>query len=132
MSIRIVSEEQIRFDIDIESYNRIVREVTSRITASCEQSLSQIIAQGLSQQVLDNIHENLDMSSICNYVAQHISYSRVVDLCKSELIANLLVDSRFTTLVNRGITNSTIGVINETVERVSVRMLEEAGRETDV
>lgn len=72
------------------------------------------------------------MSSICNYVAQHINYGRVIDLCKSELIANLLVDSRFTTLVNRGITNSTIGVINETVERVSVRMLEEAGRETDV
>lgn len=27
MSIRIVSEEQIRFDVDVESYNRIVRDV---------------------------------------------------------------------------------------------------------
>lgn len=132
MSVRIVSQEQIRFDIDIESYNRIVRDITSRVTESCQQTISLIIAQGLTDQVLESIHENIDMSSLSNYVSQHLNYSRIIDLCKSELISHLLADTRFNTLVNRGITNSTIGVINETVERVSVRMLEEAGKETDV
>ena len=132
MSIRIVSQEQIRFDIDVESYNRIVRDITSRVTESCQETISHIIAQGLSTEVLDSIHENIDMATLTNYVSQHINYSRVVDLCKAELISHLLADARFITLINRGITNSTIGVINETVERVSVRMLEEAGRETDV
>jgi hypothetical protein len=31
MSIRIVSQEQIRFDVDVESYNRIVRDVSNTV-----------------------------------------------------------------------------------------------------
>jgi hypothetical protein len=35
MSIRIVSSEQVRFDVDVESYNRIVRDITLHVTARC-------------------------------------------------------------------------------------------------
>ena len=32
MTIRIVSNEQIRFDIDVESYNRILRDLLAHLT----------------------------------------------------------------------------------------------------
>ena len=31
MSIRLVSEEQLRFDVDIESYNRIVKDISNAV-----------------------------------------------------------------------------------------------------
>ena len=31
MTIRIVSQEQVRFDIDVESYNRIARDVSNTV-----------------------------------------------------------------------------------------------------
>ena len=32
MTIRVVSNEQIRFDIDVESYNRILRDLLANLT----------------------------------------------------------------------------------------------------
>lgn len=132
MSIRLVSTEQLRFDVDVETYNRIVRDVTQKAMASCETSISQIIAHGLTRDVMDSIHENLDMSTIANYVAQQINYTRILEHGRSMVIDALINDERFNTLLTRGITRSTMGVIDETVERVSARLLTEMGRETDV
>ena len=132
MSIRLVSSEQIRFDVDVETYNRIVRDITQKAMTSCETSISQIIAHGLTQDVMESICENLDMSTIAQYVAQQINYSRVIENGRAQIIEALLSDERFNTLLTRGITRSTMGVIDETVERVSARLLTEMGKETDV
>ena len=132
MTIRIVSQEQIRFDVDVETYNRIVRDITQKAMASCEASISQIIAHGLTQDVMESIHENLDMSTIAQYVASSLNYGRIVDFGRTQLIDALLGDERFNTLLNRGITRSTMGVIDETVERVTAHVLTEMGKETDV
>ena len=132
MSIRLVSTEQIRFDVDVETYNRIVRDITQRAMASCETSIADIIAHGLTQPIIDSICGNLDMSTIAQYVAHQLNYTRIVENGRGHIIEALLSDERFNTLLNRGITRSTMGVIDETVERVSARLLTEMGKETDV
>ena len=132
MTIRIVSQEQIRFDVDVETYNRIIRDVTVKVTEACQDSITAMIATGLSNNVMESIHENLDMSTIAQYVAQQINYTRVIENGRTQIIETLLSDERFNTLLTRGITRSTMGVIDETVERVSARLLTEMGKETDV
>ena len=132
MSIRIVSQEQIRFDVDVETYNRIIRDVSIKAIEACQDSITMMIANGLSNDVMETIHENLDMSTIAQYVASSINYGRIVDFGRAQLIDALLSDERFNTLLNRGITRSTMGVIDETVERVTAHVLTEMGKETDV
>ena len=132
MSIRIVSQEQIRFDVDVETYNRIIRDVVIKVTEACQDSITAMIATGLSNDVMESIHENLDMSTIAQYVASSLNYGRIVDFGRAPLIDALLSDERFNTLLNRGINRSTMGVINETVERVTAHVLTEMGKETDV
>ena len=132
MSIRFVSQEQIRFDVDVETYNRIIRDVTVKVTEACQDSITAMIATGLSNNVMESIHENLDMSTIAQYVASSLNYGRIVDFGRTQLIDALLGDERFNTLLNRGITRSTMGVIDETVERVTAHVLTEMGKETDV
>lgn len=132
MSIRIVSAEQIRFDVDVETYNRIIRDVTLKTIDACQESITQLVANGLSNNVMERIHENLDMSMIAQYVGNSLNYSRVIDFARAQLIDALLNDERFNTLLNRGITRSTTGVIDETVERVTAQVLTEMGKETDV
>ncbi len=132
MSIRIVSQEQIRFDVDVETYNRIIRDVTVKTIDACQESMTHMIANGLSNDVMERIHENLDMSMIAQYVSNSMNYSRVIEYARTQLIDALLSDERFNTLLNRGITRSTTGVIDETVERVTAQVLTEMGKETDV
>jgi hypothetical protein len=132
MTIRIVSQEQIRFDVDVETYNRIIRDVTAKVTEACQDSITRMIATGLSNDVMESFHENLDMSTIAQYVASSLNYGRIVDFGRTQLIDALLGDERFNTLLNRGITRSTMGVIDETVERVTAHVLTEMGKETDV
>ena len=81
MTIRIVSQEQIRFDVDVETYNRIIRDVTVKVTEACQDSITAMIATGLSNNVMESIHENIDMSTIAQYFASSLNYGRFVDFC---------------------------------------------------
>ena len=59
MTIRIVSSEQVRFDVDVESYNRIVRDITLHVTARCEEQINQMIANGISSELSQSISESI-------------------------------------------------------------------------
>ena len=132
MTIRIVSNEQIRFDVDVESYNRIVRDITRTTTDLCERQINAVIANQISNELRDAVVASIDIDAVCYHVSNNLNYARIIDLAKTQLVNVLLDDERFKVLVNRGINNSTIGFIDETVERVTAHMEQQAGMESDV
>ena len=136
MTIRIVSNEQIRFDVDVESYNRIVRDlvanVTERVTDHCQAALNEIIRNGISRDLTETITESVDLETVAMYVSTNLNYSRVIEIAKQQLVANLLADDRFNVLVTRGINNATVGFIDEAVERVTAQLGGQLGIESDV
>jgi hypothetical protein len=132
MSIRIVSSEQVRFDVDVESYNRIVRDITLNVTARCEEQINRMIANGISSELSQSISESIDLDNVAMYVSANLNYSRVIEIAKQQLVANLLADDRFNVLVTRGINSATVGFIDEAVERVTAQLGGQLGMESDV
>ena len=136
MTIRIVSNEQIRFDIDVESYNRILRDLlahlTERVTNHCEATLNELIRNGIGRDLTETITESIDLEHVATYVSANLNYSRVIEIAKQQLVANLLADDRFNVLVTRGINSATVGFIDEAVERVTAQLGGQLGIESDV
>ena len=128
MTIRIVSQEQIRFDIDVESYNRIARDVSNTVA----DRIPALVREEMSSQAVDRVMSNIDTNSIAYQVAMQMDYHRIIEYAKTELIAHLLADARFVTLLQRGINSATVGVINETVEIVTSRIENQTTNQGDI
>lgn len=123
MSIRLVSEEQLRFDVDVESYNRIVRDISNAVMERTIEYAQSIINNTVSDAVIQKIANQIDYNNLAN----NMNYRHVVDQTKTYIISHLLEDERFKTLFQRGINTATIGFIDETVERVTTRMEKQEG-----
>lgn len=132
MTIRIVSSEQVRFDIDVESYNRIVRDITLHVTARCEEQINRMIVNGISSELSESISESINLDNVAMYVSANLNYARIIDIAKQQLVDNLLADDRFNVLVTRGINSATVGFIDEAVERVTAQLGGQLGMESDV
>ena len=128
MSIRIVSQEQIRFDVDVESYNRIVRDVSNTVA----DRMPALVRAEMHETAVERIINNIDTTTIAYQVAMQMDYHRVIEYAKTELVAHLLADARFVTLLQRGINTATVGVINETVEIVTSRIENQTTNEGDM
>lgn len=132
MSIRLVTNDVLRLDVDVETYNRILRDVSINIHERYSDLISELIESKLTETIIQQITSRIDYEAINYQAANMMNYSRVIDNAKTELVAHLLLDERFQTLVQRGLNTATIGLINETVERVSTLMQENNGIVSDV
>lgn len=132
MSIRLVTNDVLRLDVDVETYNRILRDVSINIHERYSDLISELIESKLTETIIQQITSRIDYEAINYQAANMMNYGRVIDHAKTELVAHLLSDERFKTLVQRGLNIATIGLINETVERVSTLMQESSGIAGDV
>ena len=128
MTIRIVSQEQIRFDIDVESYNRIARDVSNTVA----DRIPALVRAEMHEAAMERIVNNIDTNTIAYQVAMQMDYHRIIEYAKTELITHLLADARFVTLLQRGINSATVGVINETVEIVTSRIENQTTNQGDI
>ena len=132
MSIRLVTNDVLRLDVDVETYNRMFREIKDTLEAHYSTLIAEIIDSRMTAKVVEQIMSRVDFDAINYQAANMLNYSRIVDVAKTELVAHLLSDDRFKTLVQRGLNTATVGLINETVERVATRMEERSGIVGDV
>ena len=123
MSIRLVSEEQLRFDVDVESYNRIVKDISNAVMERTFEYAQSIVNRTIADALVERIAHQIDYSSLAN----SINYRHIVDQTKTYIISHLFEDERFQTLFQRGINTATIGFIDETVERVTTRLENQEG-----
>jgi len=128
MTIRIVSQEQVRFDIDVESYNRITRDVANMVM----ERMQALVREETSTQAMDRVLDSIDQDTVAYRASMHLDYSRIIQNAKTELVAHLLEDDRFKTLLQRGINTATVGVINETVEIVTSRIENKTTNQGDI
>lgn len=132
MSIRLVTEDVLRLDVDVETYNRMFREIQQKLDERYGELISELIESKLTEKFFQQITSRIDYEAINYQAANMMNYGRVIDHAKTELVAHLLSDERFKTLVQRGLNIATVGLINETVERVSTLMQENNGIAGDV
>ena len=132
MSIRLVTNDVLRLDVDVETYNRMFREIKDTLEAHYSTLIAEIIDSRMTAKVFEQIVSRIDFDAINYQAANMMNYSRIVDVAKTELVAHLLSDDRFKTLVQRGLNTATVGLIDETVERVATRMEECSGIVGDV
>ena len=123
MSIRLVSEEQLRFDVDIESYNRIVKDISNAVMERTFEYAQSIVNHTIADALVARIAHQIDYTNLAN----SMNYRHVVDQTKAYIISHLFEDERFQTLFQRGINTATIGFIDETVERVTTRLENQEG-----
>ena len=127
MSIRLVTTDQLRFDVDVETYNRITRDVTQNIMERCVDLIKNSVDNTITSVLTSHVAQNIDYDNMAYIVGNNLNYSRIVDIAKTELVQHMLADERFKTLIQRGINTATIGFIDETVERVTTRVEENKG-----
>lgn len=127
MSIRLVTTDQLRFDVDVETYNRITRDVTQNIMERCVDLIKNSVDNTITSVLTSHVAQNIDYDNMAYMVGNNLNYSRIVDIAKTELVQHMLADERFKTLIQRGINTATIGFIDETVERVTTRVEENKG-----
>lgn len=127
MSIRLVTTDQLRFDVDVETYNRITRDVTQTLMERCSELVQNLVNSTITSLLTNHVAQNIDYDNLAYIVGNNLNYSRIVDMAKTELVQNMLTDTRFQTLIQRGINTATIGFIDETVERVTTRVEENKG-----
>ena len=127
MSIRLVTTDQQRFDVDVETYNRITRDVTQNIMERCVDLIKNSVDNTITSVLTSHVAQNIDYDNMAYMVGNNLNYSRIVDIAKTELVQHMLADERFKTLIQRGINTATIGFIDETVERVTTRVEENKG-----
>jgi hypothetical protein len=137
MPFRIQSEGEVRFEVDVESYGRMVSEVAAIVDANTQNRVDLMIANGLASDIGQSIMEKLLEDSpfgnnLYGAIANNINYTYLVDSIKTQVVGMLMDDARFNTLLQRAINNVTVGAIDETVERVTARLQNEIGIESDV
>lgn len=123
MSIRLVSEEQVRFDVDVESYNRIIRDVSNLVMQQTIEYAESVMNNTISDAIVTRIAQHIDYDNMTS----RMDYRRIIEYTKTHIISHLFEDERFKTLFQRGINTATIGFIDETVERVTTRMENQEG-----
>ncbi len=132
MSIRLVTNEVLRLDVDIESYNRIVKQITTDLTPMIERHITQSLTNKILDDITERVINNFDIQSIEYRVSQHLEYGRIVEYIKTPVADLLITNERFKTLITRNITATTNGVIDETIERVIARMTPTTTNEGDI
>jgi hypothetical protein len=60
MSIRLVSEEQLRFDVDVESYNRIVKDISNAVMERTFEYAQSIVNRTIADALVERIAHQID------------------------------------------------------------------------
>lgn len=135
MSFKIKSVDNVSFVVDVESYHRLLNDMEVHIEPIIAQSVQQFITTAMQEKMVNKIINGLDADFYYNLyerIAQTINYGSIVEAIKGEVVNILLANDRFNTLLSRGINNATVGVVDETVERVAARLEIHINGEGDV
>lgn len=132
MSFKLVTNEQVEFTVNPVSYTRMIHEITNELKGTLAARMDALIASEIVANVAELIMDDIDLrEQMLANIANNINYEYIIDRVKSVLATMLVADERFNTLITRGINNATIGVIDETVERVTARLENHVGENGD-
>jgi hypothetical protein len=103
-------------------------EVRQLVTELLTDQISTDMVAAVTRKVLDTV--NYD--HIAQYAGMNLDYSRVVDYARGGIISSLLNDERFSSRLMRLVGDATVGVTNETVERVTAIIESKSNNNSDL
>lgn len=126
--MRLVSTNAIRFDLDIDSDAVLQHHIRQAVLDGLTTELKEVIIEQLSQ----NLMAGIDMNILASYMVNHISLATIAEHARRDIVSYLLNDERFNSRVMRHIHDATVGVTNETVERVTAVIQSQLQDNSDV
>ncbi len=135
MSFRIQTVDAVSFNVDAETYERMVASIKRELKPILVDTINIMLTDEIGNNLIDKIVQDFDSDfyhNIQNLVSRNINYNYIVENIKNQVVNILLDNERFNTLLNRSINNATVGVVDETVERVTARLENQINKEGDI
>lgn len=126
--MRLTSRGAVQFELDPDSYSTMMLEVRELVMTHMVGKLSEELLASITRRVLDTV----DYQHLAQYTANNLDYSRVVEYARNGIIGSLLNDERFSSRLMRLVGDATVGVTNETVERVTAIMESKSNNNSDL
>ena len=126
--MRLTTRGATTFELDPDSYSKMMVEVRQLVTELLTDQISVDMVAAVTRKVLDTVN----YEHIAQYAGMNLDYSRVVDYAKSGIISCLLNDERFSSRLMRLVGDATVGVTNETVERVTAIIESKSNNNSDL
>lgn len=123
MTVRITSNEPISFDISAELVGSIRSQLRADVVTQLTAYVDQIMGndarvQAMMESLVEALRDEWTTTQFASMVADRMNYGYMVDAVRNEFIRHLLDDERFRSRMMRAISDATIGVTDEVVERV--------------
>lgn len=123
MTVRITSNEPISFDISAELVGSIRSQLRADVVTQLTAYVDQIMGndariQAMMESIVEALRDEWTTTQFASMVADRMNYGYMVDAVRNEFIRHLLDDERFRSRMMRAISDATIGVTDEVVERV--------------
>lgn len=123
MTVRITSNEPISFDISTELVGSIRSQLRADVVTQLTAYVDQIMGndariQAMMESIVEALRDEWTTTQFASMVADRMNYGYMVDAVRNEFIRHLLDDERFRSRMMRAISDATIGVTDEVVERV--------------
>lgn len=123
MTVRITSNEPISFDISAELVGSIRTQLRADVVTQLTAYVDQIMGndarvQAMMESLVEALRDEWTTTQFASMVADRMNYGYMVDAVRNEFIRHLLDDERFRSRMMRAISDATIGVTDEVVERV--------------
>ncbi len=126
--MKLTSRGAVQFELDPDSYAKMMLEVRELVMTHMVGKLSEELLASITRRVLDTV----DYQHLAQYTANNLDYSRVVEYARNGIIGSLLNDERFSSRLRRVVGDATVGVTNETVERVTAIIESNSNNNGDV
>jgi len=139
MPIRIQSRDLVAFDVDVMSDTKLINELRRIASEQFEANFQMYMTDALREEITERIMTSIEHSDTYDTIISRVTdvmtnqyMPYIVGRLKERVVADLIENNRFQTLINRNILAATDGVINETVERVTARFENIMGSNGDV
>jgi hypothetical protein len=135
MTIRVNGAGTITFDLEPEALSSTRNWLRERLIEHFQSYIDDQLerAGGLEQfreEMLRQARNEIETRQFAARVAQHVNHGYLVQELRTTLVNDLLNDERFRTRMMRVISEATVGLADETTERVIARMEERSGSTT--
>lgn len=131
--MRFTLDNSTSFELTPDDSYALVSQLYDRILPYMTSYITQEIENKLSGSVQDVVASLIDEAGIARRIASRDSFlSSLTSVCSRQITEAMLADERFNNRLFRRISDATIGVTNEAVERVTAIIQAQNNNEGDI